>query len=163
MKNIVFIGMPGSGKSTFGKKLSDINNKKFIDIDDYIEKKEKNKITTIFEKYGEDYFRKKENSYIKEISKIKNCIIATGGGVVKNEENIKHLKKNGIIIFLDRNIEEIYKLDHSNRPLLKNKDNILKLYNERINLYKKYSDYIIKNDKTINEILEKIQKIINEK
>ena len=66
------------------------------------------------------------------------------------------IKRNGIVIFLDRKIEDIIKEDHINRPLLKDIKNVYKLYNERIDFYKKYADIIIENDDILEKVVEKI-------
>ena len=156
MKNIVLIGMPGCGKSTIGYRMSQKINYSFFDADKYLEKKENRIISDIFSKEGEEYFRKLETKYLKDLSKKEQIIISTGGGAVKKKENIDILKQNGIIIFLDRTIEDISKENHENRPLLQNIENLWKLYDERINLYRKYADIIIKNDDDMNVIVERI-------
>ncbi|WP_314396219.1 shikimate kinase [Leptotrichia shahii] len=156
MKNIVLIGMPGCGKSTIGYRMSQKINYSFFDADKYLEEKENRIISDIFSKEGEEYFRKLETKYLKDLSKKEQIIISTGGGAVKKKENIDILKQNGIIIFLDRTIEDISKENHENRPLLQNVENLWKLYDERINLYRKYADIIIKNDDDMNVIVERI-------
>ena len=156
MKNIVLIGMPGCGKSTIGYRMSQKINYSFFDADKYLEEKENRIISDIFSKEGEEYFRKLETKYLKDLSKKEQIIISTGGGAVKKKENIDILKQNGIIIFLNRTIEDISKENHENRPLLQNIENLWKLYDERINLYRKYADIIIKNDDDMNVIVERI-------
>lgn len=156
MKNIVLIGMPACGKSTIGYWLSQKINYPFIDADKYLEEKENRIISDIFSKEGEAYFRELETKYLRELSKKQGIIISTGGGAVKKKENIDILKQNGIIIFLNRTIEDISKENHENRPLLQNIENLWKLYDERIKLYKKYADITIKNDDDIDVIVERI-------
>ena len=73
------------------------------------------------------------------------------------------LKKNGIIIFLNRAIENILEENHENRPLLQNIENLWKLYDERIKLYRKYADIIIKNDDDMNVIVERIITVLKGK
>ena len=156
MKNIVLIGMPASGKSTIGKLLSQKINYEYYDTDKYLERKEKRKISDIFEKNGEEYFRDLETKYLKKWSHKQKLIISKGGGVVKREENIIELKKRGIIIFLSRKVEDIAKENHENRPLLKDTNNIHKLYSERIELYKKYADITIENNDTLFNVVDKL-------
>lgn len=160
--NIVLIGMPACGKTTIAKNLSTLIKFENIDSDKYLEKNENKIIKDIFLEKGEDYFRDLEEKYIKELSKKNNIIISTGGGVIKRENNILNLKNNGKIIFIDRSIKDIAKENHDNRPLLQNKDNIVKLYNERYHLYKKYADISIKNDSTINLLLDKIMNYLKQ-
>ena len=156
MKNIVLIGMPACGKSTIGYWLSKKINFPVIDADKYLEEKENRVISDIFSNEGEEYFRELETEYLKELSGKEGTIISTGGGAVKKKENIDILKKNGIVIFLNREIADISKENHKHRPLLQDTNNIQKLYNERIDLYKKYSDIIIKNNDDMSIIVDRI-------
>lgn len=82
---------------------------------------------------------------------------------LSKKENIDILKKNGIIIFLNRAIENILEENHENRPLLQNIENLWKLYDERIKLYRKYADIIIKNDDDMNVIVERIITVLKGK
>ncbi|WP_142414955.1 shikimate kinase [Hathewaya massiliensis] len=160
-KNIVLIGMPGCGKSTLGFFLSKKLGLDFIDLDVYIETKENKKIPEIFQK-GEDYFRDLEAKSVEEVSEYNSIIISTGGGVIKREENIKNLKHNGKLIFIDRPLEKILEdIDTENRPLLKyKKDNLYNLYKERYDLYKKYADYRILNEGSLEEALNEILNLL---
>ena len=156
MKNIVLIGMPACGKSTIGYWLSKKIGYPLLDTDKYLEEKENRIISDIFSNEGEGYFRNLETKYLKELSEKDGLIISTGGGAVKKKENIDILKKNGIIIFLNREINDISKENHKHRPLLQDINNIQKLYDERIDLYKKYSDIIIKNNDDMSIIVDRI-------
>ncbi len=156
MKNIVLIGMPACGKSTIGYWLSQKIGYPLLDTDKYLEEKENRIISDIFSNEGEEYFRELETKYLKELSEKNGIIISTGGGAVKKKENIDILKKNGIVIFLNREINDISKENHKHRPLLQDINNIQKLYDERIDLYKKYSDIIIKNNDDMSIIVDRI-------
>lgn len=151
--------MPGCGKSTIGKLLSEKLGLDFCDVDEYIENKEGLTIPQIF-RYGESYFRKVEEISVAEISKTFPKVISTGGGVVLNSKNIDNLKENGIIIFIERPLEKIISdLDISGRPLLKEGiEKIYSLYKERIELYKKYCDIEVVNDRKIEDTIESIIK-----
>jgi shikimate kinase len=163
MKNIVLIGMPGSGKTTIGKILSKSLGLKLVDIDKYIEKSCGKTISQIFTE-SEEVFRKLEMDAVYKFSKEKGIIISTGGGTIKNYSNIKALKKNGIIIFIDRPIENIAaKVNFGKRPLLKDGiERLYRLYDERYGLYKKYSDFQIANDDSLEDAVEKIIRIVNQ-
>ena len=163
MKNIVLIGMPACGKSTIGYWLSKKIDYPLFDADKYLEEKENRVISDIFSNEGEEYFRELETKYLKELSEKEGIIISTGGGAVKKKENIDILKKTGIVVFLDRTIDAISKENHRNRPLLQNIENLWKLYDERIKLYRKYADIIIKNDDDMNVIVERIITVLKGK
>jgi shikimate kinase len=160
-KNLVLIGMPGSGKTTLGDILSKELKLKLYDVDNFIEKTENKSIPQIFE-LGEEHFRTIETKAIEEISLQTGVIISTGGGVVKSPYNMKALRKNGLIFFINRPIENIISdIATESRPLLKNgKEKIYELYQERYPLYKKYCDYEIINDKDINLVCDQISNLI---
>ena len=155
--NLVLTGMPGSGKSTIGKELSKALSMEFIDTDALIEKREKRKISDIFATDGEEYFRSVESQVVKEVSSMKNSIISTGGGAILNPENILNLKANGRIFFLDRKPEDLVPTD--DRPLANEKSKIMKLYEERLPIYKKSCDYRIDAEKGIDPTVKEILKI----
>ena len=159
IENIVLTGMPGSGISTIGQLLSKELNKEFVDTDALIVEKEKREISEIFAKDGEPYFRDVEAEVVKEVSLKKNCIISTGGGAILREENVKDLSANGRIYFLDRKPEELIPTD--DRPLANEKSKIMKLYEERLPIYKSTCDEIINAEAGIDETLEAMLQIIN--
>lgn len=162
MNNFYLIGMPGCGKSTIGKHLSKKLGMLLIDADAYLVEKENRRISDIFEKDGEPYFRSLETKYLKEISKSSNILVSTGGGVVLHNENIITMKKSGKIIFIDTPCENI--LNNSSlagRPLLANdKNRIYALHDERYEKYVNGADYIYKNIKKIDDAVKNISDYI---
>ena len=136
--NIVLIGMPGVGKTTIGKMLQDELRRELIDIDTEIEKKVNMSIPEIFDNYSEEYFRMLEKEVIKEVALKNNAIISTGGGAILNYCNVENLKTNGILIHLNRNLDNI--MINNNRPLTKSKDELLKLAEKRMPLYDNAKD-----------------------
>ncbi len=161
--------MPGCGKSTLGRNVADNLSMSFIDADDYIVKKSGKTIDEIFAESGNEGFRKIESDCLLDISKMKNVIVATGGGIVTIPENIPVMKSTGSIVFIDTPVKNI--LDNSSlsgRPLLKDKTKIYDLYNERIEIYRSSADYICENAGMLSiaegkliDICRKIAKICN--
>lgn len=155
---IYLIGMPGSGKSSVGKKLANKINYQYIDMDEYIENKLNKKIPLIFSQNGEAYFRLKEKEVLNDFLSLDNVIISTGGGVIKDRSN-KDLM-NGKIIFIDVDIpilENRLKNDNT-RPLLKVKT-VKELYDERIDNYKYFYNLKVENikiDDCVNDIIKEL-------
>ena len=122
---IFLIGFMGSGKTTQGKKLAKALDKPFIDLDNYIEKKENLSIAEIFSAKGEDYFREKESEYLKQvIARYPKSVVSLGGGAACFNNNITQLLKSGTVIYIEMPAESLhYRLSQSEtqRPLLQNK------------------------------------------
>ena len=157
-RNIVFIGMPTSGKSTFGKLLAEKLNRNFFDCDDIIQKEEKMTISQIFQTKSEQFFRQKEHEVIQKLSKENSSVIATGGGAVLNSENIDLLRQNGLILLLERDLKLLF--CDSSRPTVSSYEKLVDIYNKRYDLYQNSNDIIIVNDKGIDEILNRIMAVI---
>jgi len=118
--NIVLTGFMGTGKSKIGKRLAKKLGMSYLDTDELIEEGEKDSISAIFKKRGEEYFRRLETKVVKEVALLDNFVISTGGGVVLREGNIRLLKKNAFIVCLFASPEVILKRTkgNDNRPLL---------------------------------------------
>ena len=157
-KNIVLIGMMGSGKSSIGKILSKKLNISFIDIDRKIEEVESLSISDIFKKNGENYFRKIEEKISLKYLKSENNVISLGGGGFINSQIRKFCKKTCLSFWLNWKNETIIKRIYKSkkRPMVTNltKDKINNLIKERSKIYE-LSNYKINCDK-----LDKVQ-IIN--
>lgn len=106
-KNIILIGFMGTGKSSCGKTLATRLGCAFVDLDKYIESKEKMSVPEIFAEKGEAYFREKEREAVREVSQRKGAVIATGGGTIKDEENFALLKEHGVIVCLTADVDTI--------------------------------------------------------
>ena len=152
MSNIVLIGMAGCGKSTIGAKLADMLKKDFFDTDEMIVNAENKPISQIFETEGEKHFRTCENIAVNLAGKNKNSIIATGGGVVTRWENYMPLKQNGIIVFINRDVNN---LPTDGRPLSK-LYGVKKLYEERLPLYRQFADIEVDGNETVEEVAKNI-------
>ncbi len=103
--NLVLIGYRAAGKTTVGRRLSAYLRRVFVDSDDMIEKHQGTPIGDIVRCHGWDYFRAIEREIISEVSNYDNLIVSAGGGVVIDPENVKVLKRNGLIIWLKADVE----------------------------------------------------------
>lgn len=159
MRNIVLIGMPGSGKSTLGRHLAEMLGRDFIDADQEIEKDAEKTIQELFA-VSEDCFRRQEIITTKRLAKLQNKVLAMGGGVVLRQENIINLKENGLIIFLDRSPEDIVAdVDTDIRPLLAaGRQRIYDLYAQRETLYRAAADATVQNKGDLQEVLLQLAK-----
>ncbi|MEP6467098.1 MAG: shikimate kinase [Parafilimonas sp.] len=118
---IFLIGLMGSGKSFWAKKLSTILNIPAFDLDTEIEKIESKTVTAIFTEQGEDYFRLAENIVLKSFAHKNNFVLATGGGAACFHDNIDWMNKNGITIWIDDSTEIIadrLRKEKAHRPLI---------------------------------------------
>ena len=167
-ENIILIGFMGVGKTSLGKLLASKLGRAFIDLDEKIERDSNMTIPQIFEMHGEKYFRELEKAAVREVTVRKNLVIATGGGTVKDEENLQLLKNSGVIICLTADAEEIFRRTEKRgeRPVLdgggsERLETIKKLLAER---EKFYSQADFKIDTTewsplqiVNEICDRIR------
>lgn len=166
MKNIVLIGLTGCGKTTVGKRLAPLLGMDFVDMDLYIEEKEGKTVKEIFHDSGEPYFRHLETVVSKELTQAGGKVIATGGGVVLNPENMDYLKQNSVIIFLDRSPDIILKkINLSTRPMLvENKNRLYELDKERRPLYEAYADLTIIGgtdiDQTVKDVYSALKVVL---
>lgn len=157
-KNVVLIGMTGCGKTTVGLALSYRLKMPFVDMDKWIEQKSGKPIPAIFSQGGEQAFRALETKAAKEVSKYGGTIISTGGGVVTRPENMKYLKKNAVVVYINRSVEDIKKnLKLEKRPMLKGRtDTLYRMYSERNGLYRKYADIVVVNRTDFQEGVDNV-------
>lgn len=157
-RNIIFIGMPGSGKSTMASLLAKELGREVFDTDTMIEKECKMTIPEIFSNYGESCFRDKETRSVGEAGKKSGVIIATGGGAVLRRENRYLLKQNGIVVLLKK---DAALLARDGRPLSKSLDEVKRIEAERKPVYESFADISVEVDidpeVTKNKILEKLK------
>ena len=151
--NIVLIGMPGCGKSTIAKKLSELSGREIIDTDSVIEKKTRMSIPEIFRKQGELPFRTYEHEVILEAGKSSGKILALGGGAILNPDNYPSLHQNGRIFFIHRETEL---LATDGRPLSKSPEALKEMQKIRLPFYQEFCDIEIQNDGTIEEAAREI-------
>ena len=160
-KNLVLLGMMGVGKTTVGKIVAKKQNLEFIDTDKNIEEKCSMKISEIFKKKGEKFFRIEEEKESLKSLKKNNCVIALGGGAFINKTVRNSILKNALSMWLDIDLKTLNKRIKWNkkRPLLNNKNNqeqINKLYSERKNIYELANHRINCNNLNKENIAKKI-------
>ena len=166
--NIIILGYMGTGKSIIGRKLSLKVNKKFIDLDSYIEEKEKDSISNIFQKNGDLYFRKQESKYLKEIlSNNTDLVLSVGGGTPCYFDNLDMIISNNNVSFYlkNSNIQLTSRLfnEKSKRPLISNissKDKLLEFVSkhlfEREFFYNSATHKIDCDDKSVSDVVDDI-------
>ena len=144
-ENVVLTGMPGSGKSTVGKLLN-IEGFEFVDTDEEIEKRCGCSIKELIQEKGEAHFRALETEVIREVSSMNCRIISTGGGAVLKEENVRALKRNGKLYFLNADLSRLQATD--SRPLSDTQEKLARLYTERMSLYTGTADVVVPDLRT---------------
>ncbi|MDL1970804.1 MAG: shikimate kinase AroL [Candidatus Desulfofervidaceae bacterium] len=162
-EHIVFIGFRATGKTTVGKMIAQSLGRKFVDTDVLIEERAGQTIAEIVKKEGWSGFRQREKTIIKELTQQHSLVIAVGGGAVLEEENVRYLKQNGILIWLKASPETICKRlnqdkkTDSQRPSLTGKEvtaEIKEVLNQRLPIYQKVADIEIDTEKhSLEEIV----------
>lgn len=154
-RNIVLIGLSGCGKSTLAPILAERLGFSLVDTDAEIVKKAGMSISRIFSEKGETAFREMETAEAYRCAALSGTVISTGGGMVLKEENMRALSETGLVVFLDRSPEDIIGGDLSDRPLLAaDRQKIFRLYDERIDLYRKYSELTVQNSSDITTVAD---------
>lgn len=144
--NFVLIGMPGCGKSTLGKRLAEHFNREFLDTDELITQKTGRTPAQIITEDGEATFRAIESVVIAETGALTGKVISTGGGIVTRKENYTPLAQNGILLFINRDPSL---LPTEGRPLSVDAAAIMRLYEQRLPLYRSFSDLEISAPDTV--------------
>ena len=153
-ENIVLIGMPASGKTTVSTLIGKELSREICDTDQMIVSTHKQSIPDIFKSEGEAVFRSYESEEIARVSMKNNSVIATGGGAILKKDNVRMLKQNGVLFFIDRPYEKL--VPTIDRPLSSDLESIKKRYYERYDLYVESADVVIDADDTPINIAKKI-------
>jgi shikimate dehydrogenase len=153
-KNIALIGMPMAGKTKTGLKLAGLIGREFVDLDAYIEIKEKRTIKEIFSYNGEAYFRAIESKYLKSLMKMSGLVVALGGGIVERSENYNIIHENGFIVNIYRDTEKL--IYNKKRPLVHNVDDYVQLFNKRKGIYESFADVTFLNNGSVTTLAKKI-------
>lgn len=160
--NIFLVGPMGSGKTTIGRQLAKHLNRAFYDSDQEIEQRTGASVALIFDIEGEVGFRRREQTLIDELTRLKDIVLATGGGAVLNKTNRQHLKQRGFVVYLRAPVTRLFSRTHRdrNRPLLQTDDPRRKLeeiVRKRDPLYREVADLIIDTDhRTVRQVVEEI-------
>ncbi len=160
-RNIVLVGFMGTGKSSVGKRVAQRLDRLFVDMDEWIEEWEKRSISDIFREEGEAYFRQRERELVQELATREGLVIAAGGGVVLDPDNIQDLSRNGIVVCLTATSEVIIERTarESHRPLLeegKKAESIKRVLSDRASFYDSIPHQIDTTGLTLDEVVARI-------
>lgn len=168
IERVILIGMPCSGKSAIGRAIADYFGFTFYDMDEEIVSSAGMSIQSIFEEKGEPAFREIETQIAKKLSEVKKAVVATGGGVVTRENNMKFfMSESSAIIFIHRHVTRFIttpKRVMEKRPLLQKTslDKLLNLYKTRLPLYRKYCNFEIQNDANKDDAIRSVIKLLED-
>ena len=151
--NVSLVGMPSSGKSTVGRALARRLGRPFVDLDAEIVRADGRSIPDIFAEEGEEGFRRKETAQALRFGKESGLLLSGGGGIVKRAENVRALRQNGVVLFLDRPLEEL--TVGGGRPLSSSAEALRRMEAERRPLYERAADAVIPNDGTVDQAVER--------
>lgn len=164
-KDLILIGMPGSGKTSLGRRLAKKLHRPFVDVDQEIEKTVGKTVTEIFATEGEDGFRRWETQIFASLVR-GGRVIATGGGVVTRQENYA-IAKRGTVLFIDRPLNLLMQsVQTDTRPLLRDgAERLRQLYAERYESYCRWADIRILNQgsfvRTLHQMIQEVEKYEN--
>ena len=158
--NVALIGMPSSGKTTVGRALAEALGKRFVDLDEEIVKADGRSIPDIFAAEGEEGFRQKETAIIAQFAKEGRQLLSCGGGAVKKPENVRLLRQNGVVLFLDRPLDAL--TVGGGRPLSSSADALRTMYAERRPLYLAAADAVVPNETTVADAVKASMEALDE-
>ena len=158
-RNLILIGMPGSGKSRIGRAVAERMKRPFVDLDDEIVKRAGRSIPEIFAEGGEAAFRALEHAVISDACKEKGRVIATGGGAVLRADNVRAMRQNGWLCLLTRPLEA---LPLDGRPLSKSPGALREMWQVRQPFYRNAADFTIENDAAPDEVAARIEEACHE-
>ena len=167
--NIFLVGPMGAGKSTVGRQLAKSLGRDFYDSDKEIEKRTGVSISWIFEMEGEAGFRAREQKVIDDLTRLKDIVLATGGGAILSDENRRALRSRGNVVYLSASAEQLFRRTSKDktRPLLQTEDpkeKITLLLEERDPLYKNVADIELRTgDQSIqyavSEVIKQLENV----
>lgn len=152
LSNLVLIGMPSCGKTTVGRALAARLGRRFVDLDAEIEAAAGLPIPAIFEREGEEGFRRREAEQAARFGRENGLVISCGGGVVKTPGNVRLLRQNGVILFIDRPVEQL--AVGGSRPLSTSAEALRAMERQRRPLYEAAADRVVPNCTTREAAVE---------
>ena len=163
-RHIFIIGMPGCGKSSLGKRVAGTLRLPYYDTDQLISAAAGCSVTDIFAQYGEAAFRNAETNVLIQLTREQPGIVSTGGGMVMRDVNRAIMRNHGVIILIDRPLQDILsdiKLDR--RPMLAEKglSEVERLYHERIDAYRAAADAVLDNGHGYHAGLAGLERLIH--
>ncbi len=145
MRSLALIGMPSCGKTTLGKMLAQRLGRELVDLDEKIARDAGCSIPKIFAREGETGFRARETQALRQVAGRQGLVIATGGGIVKRPDNVRLLRANALLCFVERDVRLLQAEDPS-RPLSTSREALRRMYEERLPLYRAAADFTAHND-----------------
>ena len=157
--NLILIGMPGSGKTTIGRLTAELMQRQFLDADAALVEKTGMEIPEIFERYGEEGFREREEETVAELCAKGGRVIAMGGGAVLRERNRHAMRMNGRVYLIDRPLQQ---LDRAGRPLSSSTQVLEKMKETRMPYYLETADVQMDNVAEPGDVAMKIAEEFHE-
>ena len=162
-RHIFLVGMPGSGKSALGRRVAQKLQIPYLDTDVYLTEATGMNTAQLYTTFGEQAFRDGETRLLQQLVNATPGIISTGGGVCLREENRRLMRNHGLIVLIDRPIDDIMlDIRAEKRPFLaqKGREEIERIYNERMPIYKSAADVVMDNGKGFHNGLASLEEIV---
>lgn len=164
--NIILVGFMGTGKSSVGRRLAGMLERPFVDMDEVIEKRAGKSISRIFSEEGESAFRAMERNLVRELAKRHGVVIAAGGGVILNPDNMADFARSGLVVCLSASREELIRRlkSSTDRPLLaegKLEKKVSELLGGRQKLYDSIPCRIDTSGLSVDEVAGKIVEVFS--
>lgn len=160
MKNLVLVGMMGCGKSTCARLIHEMTGAEAVDTDLLIQERTGMTVGRIFAEQGEDCFRDLETQVCRELAQRSDLVIACGGGLPLREENRRLLKETGLVVYLYRPVEEIYRPEKlRNRPLARGgRADFFRRFEHRDPIYREMAHLVIESEPVKTDTAAKVLK-----
>ena len=162
-RHIFLVGMPGSGKSALGRRVAGKLQMPYLDTAMYLAEATGMNTAQLYETFGEQAFRDAETRLLEELVNATPGVISTGGGVCLRERNRRIMRNHGVIVLIDRPIDDIMlDIRAEKRPLLaqKGREEIERIYNERMPIYRSAADIVMDNGNGFHNGLAALEDIV---